>query len=162
MTAYRHLIVEEAPSASNGHRALFEVPADRRFSALIGSEWRSTVYVVNSLSAWPGAAKGGKGSAFPMREARASADMLLRCGPRVDGFVLLAGKRVANAFGLGSCAYFEDRVVPQNPFASAAYGGDDTYKVVVVPYPSAVSHWRNSQDNADLAAAWFREAVRDG
>jgi hypothetical protein len=96
---------------------------------------------VNLLSSWPG--RGRKGSEFPARRAKNAATDIawewLRGRPaKVEGLeleqpdlVLLAGRRVALAFGLSSFNYLE--------LVRTAWG-----LVVVVPHPSGANPWLNS------------------
>ena len=86
----------------------------------------------------------GKGSRFPMDEARERATdllpMLRRRGRHYDQ-LWLVGKRVAKAFGLGGQEYFVKAMslCEVRIFCS----------VVVVPHPSGVNHFWN--DRAKVA-----------
>lgn len=92
---------------------------------------------VNLFEDWPGSA--GKGSRFPLPEARGRAAALLlsvRAGFEFDGSdvaaarrVVLVGRRVASAFGLERRPFYE--WLPLNEIADLP--------AVIVPHPSGVS-----------------------
>ncbi len=122
---------------------------------------------VNLLPTYPGA--GSHGSEFPIGRARCLAELLkvrLREPSIASAFgpmhefsgrffwaptkVLLAGKRVARAFRLGSPTYFEETRVE----------GIDV-PVVVVPHPSGVNRWWNDRGNAADARKFLERLGED-
>lgn len=94
--------------------------------------------LVNLLRRWPG--DQGKGDAFPIARARRAAGKF-----KPAGVVLLAGKRVAEAFGERR-AYFE-------------WFDLRGARAAVIPHPSGISHWWNEPANVARAAAFMRRAL---
>lgn len=74
--------------------------------------------------------KSGKGRAFPMKAARANAAAIVSAEKGRTRFIL-AGKRVAAAFGVGSAEYFEPKE-------------KDGRTYFVVPHPSGINRWWNT------------------
>lgn len=124
---------------------------------------------VNLIGRWPGAGPGGRGSLFPMAEAREAADRFALAASipsslsvegkafchfgghvfEVPKLVLLCGKRVASAFQMpASVQYFVT-----DP-ACDRVGGLPT---VVVPHPSGMNLWWNDDENRVLAAGFLRD-----
>lgn len=111
----------------------------------------------NLLDAYPGVATGRDGSAFVREKARAAAReasqalVEAREAARL-GYqaVLLAGTRVAAAFGLRGIEYFD--------WTNFAIGS--RLPVAVVPHPSGVNRWWNEEENR-LAAMRFLMRVVD-
>lgn len=124
-------------------------------------------YHVNLLNRWPGAE--GRGSAFPLEEARERASEFVRSiatpstlsvegepycffdGKRFPrpSLVMLAGRRVARSFRLPGARtrdYFE--TIEE---CSVVAG----YPVVVVPHPSGLNHWWNDPVNRRLAKGYL-------
>ncbi len=124
-------------------------------------------YHVNLLNRWPG--PEGKGSEFPLEEAREYAAQFVRAiaTPSVlsvegelycyfDGkkfpppsLVMLAGRRVARAFRLPAARkreYFE--TIEECEVLAG-------YPVVVVPHPSGLNHWWNDPVNRRLAKGFL-------
>lgn len=91
--------------------------------------------------------KQGKGSAFPIREARPKAAYMLKVMRLLKQYdeVWFVGSRVANAFGCSRVPLFER--VDLEDVRPPAY---------VVPHPSGVNHWWNDEANR---ADW-RDFVR--
>lgn len=147
----RHLMVGEAPGPRNSG---FSGPSGKRLAELMGDDWRYRVGVVNLFDEWPGSA-GPKGSEFDATAARGAAAMLLKAHPPLPkgGKLMLAGRRVARAFGVpAKTQYFESVVL-------RAYGVDGTrraFVACVVPHPSGISHWWNDGVNRARARRWFR------
>lgn len=103
---------------------------------------------VNLLKRWPG--YKGRGSAFPMETARRRADAIKRMPGR--GTVLLAGRRVARAFGFehlldGDLGYFEPFLRPDLGCRPVCY--------IIVPHPSGVNRWWNHPVNREKARLFF-------
>jgi uracil-DNA glycosylase len=111
--------------------------------------------LVNLLSGWPG--QCGKGSAFPVRRAARAADRVL---PMImaEGvaLVVLAGRRVQAALGLGG---------PGRPFLEwdhFAPWSQAGFSHAVLPHPSGVNHWWNDPANEALAGRFLRSLVEGG
>lgn len=131
-------LVGEAPSAE----------ADCAFDALSGSG-KKVREVLGDLS-WLAMSnllrspqpRGKKGSKFDAEGARAEADRRKTEGelPRI---LLLAGKRVAAAFGVPKTVEFFKPCMVRRSIC------------FVVPHPSGVSRWWNSPDNRSLARSFF-------
>lgn len=104
----------------------------------------------NLLDEWPGRKAGSrKGSGFPSGPARAAAYSVLEevaDGTRslIPSRVLLAGLRVAAAFGLRA---------PQPYFTEVMVCGGIPFEIV--PHPSGVSRWWNSSANQRQARAYL-------
>lgn len=100
---------------------------------------------VNLLGRWPGSS--GRGSKFPLAEARAAAHAL-----EVIGYdlVLFAGRRVTAAFGVhahhAGVDYFQ-------PF------GELGFRAVMVPHPSGVNRWWRSRANRTRALRFLGHLV---
>lgn len=105
---------------------------------------RDRFRLVNLLRYWPGPEPGGKGSAFPMGEAREAARRL----GLADGS-LLCGRRVAAAFGLARAPYLE-------------WVSIGARRVAVIPHPSGVCRWWNEPSNLRAARRFLEEAARAG
>jgi hypothetical protein len=105
------------------------------------SDLLARVECVNVLRAYPGP-EGDKGDAFPLDEARRASARLYR---RLKGRrVLVAGKRVAAAFGMRA-EYLE--------WVDHEAG----FEAVVIPHPSGVNRWWNEPKNRRR----FRRFARD-
>lgn len=131
-----------------------------RLAELAGASYREYVERTerfNVLPRWPGWERNrrrgdrGKGSRFPVKEARRRASKLL------DGFsdrrVLLLGRRVAAAF----------RVEASVPVLSwrRRFDPDDGHfwTFAVFPHPSRVNRWYNAEENRLRAGRFLRDAL---
>lgn len=138
----RPLLVGEAPGPTGGGPPLGG-RAGRLLDRMAGRAFVDACDRVNLLDAWPGHA--GKASAFPAAEAREAAAALLA----VDRHrvLLLAGKRVAGAFGLRRpeflCWY---------PLAGGRLAG-------VVAHPSGVNRWLNVPLHRELTGRFLVQAL---
>lgn len=116
-----------------------------RLADLLGAaslrDLRDRYRLVNLLGYWPGPSPSGKGSAFPLDEARRAAETL----PLADGS-LLCGRRVAQAYGLARVPFLE-------------WIDARGRRVAVIPHPSGVSRWWNDPENVRRARI-FLEAAR--
>lgn len=138
-------IVGESPSMRTSRP--FAGASGIRLAQLAGvslDDLRARYRLVNLLGYWPGPEPSGKGSRFPIDEARDRAATI-----RLAPGSLLCGRRVARAFGLGSVTFFE----------WTATGGAAT-PVAVIPHPSGISRWWNEPSHVDEAREFLREAVR--
>lgn len=154
--ASRFLLVGEAPAPDPRKRRLeFALAAAAvgmppnlataaallRQGSALADFWARTVSI-NLLAEWPG--YSGRGSSFPRAAARAAAasqtlqDASGRYGASV---VLLAGTRVATAYGAGHVNFFV-------PIRELCDGVD----VFVVPHPSRASSFWNEAGNRDRCA----------
>jgi uracil-DNA glycosylase len=144
----RPLIIGEAPGRGTGRP--IEGRIGRRLADLAGlsfEEFRRSFARENVLDYWPGT--DGKGAVFPRDEAKAVAERLASRIRRQRRTVVLLGRRVSFAFGLGGAAYFQ-RIV----FGYA--------RVVVLPHPTGINRWYNSPANREQVRRFFREDVFDG
>lgn len=140
--AMKPAIVGEAPSMRTSRP--FAGRSGERLAELAGTSLealRDRYRLVNLLGYWPGPNASGKGSAFPMQEARPAAATL-----RLASGSLLCGRRVAAAFGLARAPYLEWLSV-------------DGRQVAVIPHPSGVCRWWNDPENVARARAFLREAA---
>lgn len=139
----RVTIVGQAPGR-HGNRRPFDGASGRRLARLAGlgsyEQLAARCRLQNVLGRWPG--KQGRGDAFPLALARSGARASRFRG---RGPVLLAGRRVAAAFGVRT-GYFEWGELRGRPCA-------------VIPHPSGISHWWNDPRNARRAAAFLREVL---
>lgn len=107
-------------------------------------ELLEAVDAFNVLDRYPGS-EGPKGDAFPISWARRRARRLY---PRLRGrTVLLAGKRVATAFGIKS-DYLRWEDHPEG------------FRVAVIPHPSGVNHWWNEPANRRRFRRFVEEEMR--
>ncbi len=131
----RALLVGEAPA--RGTSKPFEGNSGVRLRELIGDEAFLRLDMVN-LYKRPMPRDGWKGSAFPVAAARRKA---LKFDFPVSVVVLLAGKRIARAFGVRA-RYFEPCMLRRR----VCY---------VVPHPSGVNRWYNVEFNRHRAKRFF-------
>lgn len=108
----------------------------------------------NVLPTWPGSS--GKGSHFPVAQARDEADAI-RCminGVAVEWTVVILGFRAASAF-----CYRSQRPESREYF-SPWQERNSTFSVI--PHPSGVNRWWNDPLNRRRAVRWCRHAAREG
>lgn len=142
----------QAPSRASGPVA-FDGRSGRRVAELCGAP-ELPFRAVNLVERWPGPSRGGKGDAFPMDQARRGALRVARLIARErPARVLLAGRRVAEAFGWRGApllAWAEAEVlVGGRPVAEVA--------AAVIPHPSGVSRWWNDPANEGAARAFLAD-----
>jgi uracil-DNA glycosylase len=135
------LVVGEAPGRRGGPPLAGD--CGQRLADFYGvslRDFKRTFTCVNLLREWPGSA--GKGSRFPLAEAKVQAERIAARLPwgRV---VILLGRRVASAFG-----------VKTDYFRRARIG--KCIMVFVVPHPSRVNRWFNDPANVDSMRAFMR------
>ncbi len=136
----RPLLVGEAPCKAGGEP--FTGRSGSVLEALAGFPPRREFECVNLLRTWPGHA--GKGSAFPAAEARAAAQAMLSVLTR-GRVVLVAGKRVAGAFGIRQPEYLR-------------WYHLEGLLVGVLPHPSGINRWLNDPVNREAAGRFLRSA----
>jgi hypothetical protein len=136
----RVLLIGEAPGKSGVGVPLQGVV--NRWARMLGVEPSSFDEVdrVNLIGAWPGSS--GRGSAFPMSEAKA-AGALLRMRWQGVGRAVFVGRRVARAMGYAGLPYMEWTEDVEEPSLGT---------VAVVPHPSGANRWYNDRDDARKAA----------
>lgn len=132
-------LIGEAPGRTPG--LPFDGRCGRFLERLTGVHPRSAFTCRNVLDRFPGDAGGG--AVFPLREARKAASRIV-----LRGVVLLAGKRVAAAFG-----------VRARYFAPVSVGRATVY---VIPHPSGRNRWWNSPENRAMAAAFLATIIAMG
>ena len=130
------LIVGEAPNRGTGTRVLSSL--DRRLWMLA---W---VPRINLLDHYPGPSR--KGSNFPLAPAKRRAEELLEVIPEAE--FLLAGSRVARAFGMRSFDY--DYLEPFE-FRGRCFA--------VIPHPSGIVRWWNDPRNRRAAEVFAEEVA---
>ncbi len=140
------LLVGEASNLPDGRA--FGGRSGLRLASLCGlalEEFLDAVEAVNLLDRWPGRSGGEKGHLFPAAEARAAADRL----DVVSRRVVLCGLRVAAAFGLR-----------RPTFLAPAILGRNEASCVVLPHPSGIVRWYNSEANREAAGKALRRMLR--
>lgn len=153
----RLLLVGEAPSRTGDPTKPLTGRVGRRLAALAGLstfQYLRRTERMNLLDRWPGSA--GKGSAFPLVEARSAAWKKLSAF--VGRRVVLVGRRVADALDLDDpylgpwrCVVLDDG--GNSPPASRAF------LCAVIPHPSGVNRWWNDPKNTRSARAFLRSAL---
>ena len=133
----RVLLVGEAPA--RGTSRPFEGNSGRRLRELIGEEAFGRLDLTN-LYKRPMPRDWWKGSYFPAELARRKAKRFELPGGK-SVVILLAGKRVAKAFGV-KARYFEPCLLRRR----VCY---------VVPHPSGVNRWYNVETNHWRAKQFF-------
>lgn len=102
----------------------------------------------NVLDYYPGPRTSGKGDAFPLDEARASARRLMDEWVWGDT-VLFAGMQVAKAFEFKEVSYFKWG----EPVAGV--------QAAIVPHPSGINRFWNEARNKTRARGFWRAAVHE-
>lgn len=110
------------------------------------NDFRDLVECRNLLDAWPGRSGSPKGHRFPLKKAQAAAKAM-----QVEGrTVILAGKRVALAFGLKNPNWLEDVVLNKGEHAC-----------FVIPHPSGVVRWYNQVANCDAVKQLLLDVLKE-
>lgn len=142
------LLIGEAPSRTGDPGAPLSGRIGQRLADLSGltlDEYLRATKRLNLFQQWHGAA--GKGSAFPLDEAREAAFAVRLKHFRMGQRVLLLGKRVASAFGMRQPDYLKWYEV----------GG---VQVAVIPHPSGINRWYNSESNRWKLCRFLAEHIR--
>lgn len=130
-----------APSAKKGDPAFSSRSGDR-LTKLLGCSLFDVFETVNLLQEYPGSDE--KGSRFPFGVAKEAATKLLVEVDR-DRHLILAGKRVAAAFGMENAKYFHTVTLKPVPI-----------QITVIPHPSGVNFWWNKPENVEFAKGWLK------
>ena len=136
----RALLVAEAPSYSTVGLPPLVGPRGDRFARFSGYETRDRLAVefefAYLLDYWPGLCCEGRGSAFPVEEARPRAEEILR---EATLPIIVLGKRAAKAFpGVIHVEFFRWYLV-------------EGARIAVVPFPSALDEWVGPNDPGAIA-----------
>ncbi len=150
------LILGQAPSRETVGKPAFSGKSGPRFAEMLGVRhpdlW-DLFEVANLLNHFPGDPKDRtkRGDAFPLIEAKMAAE---RIRPSLSRrVVVMVGKNVQRAFALTG-GFFEWRIA----FATPEF--DSAFDYCVVPHPSGVSFFWNSQENVALAREFMRSIPR--
>lgn len=139
-TSEKPLLIGQAPSAETEGRPAFDGRSGRFLASLLGlplPELFRRLEATNLIGRFPGkAVRPGKGDLFPTEEAKEAAAKLDVTGREV----LLAGKKVAAAFGLKKVGWFEPTKL-----------GKGERSAKVIPHPSGVNRWWNDEKNREKA-----------
>lgn len=137
------MVIGEAPGSAGP--GILLGGAFKRWALILGidSSEFSGLDCKNLLDHWPGSA--GKGSAFPLAEARDAVGRVRASNPWTS--FILVGKRVALAFGL------------RDPALLRWFWSEGAW-FAVVPHPSGINRWYNDPENARAAATFMLETAR--
>src|SRR5687768_10455370 len=141
----RPLLIGEATSVSGGRP--FDGRSGRMLAGLAGlslEEFLDAVEAVNLLPRWPGRSSAPKGHAFPRHDAFVAARRIDLTGRTV----VLAGKRVALAFGLREVKWL----------TPAKVGRGEAF-CAVIPHPSGIVRWWNEARNGRAVARFLRRLL---
>ncbi len=145
----RPLLLGEAPSRSTEGAPPFSGRSGERLRELAGVDRLDEAFsVANLLDRWPG--RDGKGSAFPLDEARRAADRIEE--QFVGRVVVLVGKRVCRAVFGGEHPYLEP--VQAEVLGRGRRGGP--FAAYVLPHPSGINRWWNVDTNRARARRILR------
>lgn len=146
------LIVGEAPSRSSDPKRPFDGYSGKKlaeYAGLSGYEELSHAFRLrNLMQRWPGVGHAGeKGSRFPMVRAKRAARRFDFEGARV---VLLAGKRVAKAFGLSFDDYYA--------WKSVSVRGRRHW-ICLIPHTSGCNRYFNYAENRRSMEIFMRSVL---
>lgn len=139
------ILVGEA--AENG-AGVFADRNGRRLDDVFGVDVGETFATVNLVDRWEG--RTAHGHAFPKGLAQANAIALWRTVP-MDARLLLLGRRVSTAFGLGNLPYLRWFEVGDIPM----------HRVAVFPHPSRGNRWWSDEANVRRAKRFARRIVKE-
>ncbi len=150
----RIVIVGEAPSRSSDPLRPFSGASGRTLAKLAGLsgyiELSYEATLVNVLRRWPGKGFAGeKGSRFPLPRARRAAR---RMKFEAHSRVILAGKRVTQAFGIRFEDYFCWKLLPRGIAGALVW-------FACIPHPSGCNGFWNYPENREAASEFFRRDV---
>lgn len=140
----------EAPARQFEGQPAFSSKSGDFLTELIGMPVRVMFDCRNILDYWPGKT-GGKGSAFPMKEAMAVLQDMRLEGALMDRRVILAGSRAGKAWG-------------SPPGQILKWNEADAFceAFAVLPHPSGVNRWWNDLSHRDLAQKFLLDELRRG
>lgn len=146
------LLIGEAPSRKSDPKKPFQGASGRRLARMAGLDSEEDLptrfRMTNVLGRWPGTGNAGeKGSRFPIARAK-------RAARRIEllGVVILAGRRVAKAFGMAEAPYFRW-------YATDRHG---PCRIAVIPHPSGCNQFYNVPANREKVAAFLRGVLACG
>lgn len=152
-------IVGEAPSESSQRTGArpFHGASGKFLAKLFRVDCVESVEVdvvfQNVLQKWPGRGYAGeKGSRFPMKQARKRAS-----GVELHPVTILAGRRVAKAFGLDDVPYFSWVKCVGVRADKTLFG---PFAVAVIPHPSGTNRFWNYEHNRILGREFLLAARR--
>lgn len=153
-------LVGEAPAQGFDGRPAFSSSSGQRITQLIGMDVRSVFRCVNLLDRWPGKSDRGKGSEFPLNDARLRALKYSRRLFMPGDELILAGGRVADAFRVR-------KAVEHFEWTDLCWGTDmkldlddaEQIRLSTIPHPSGVNRFWNSPDNVQTARTFLVEAL---
>lgn len=137
------LLIGEAPSRTSDPKKPFHGASGTYLAKLAGLsgviQLSYEFRLRNILQRWPGIGNAGeKGSRFPIAKAKRVARKI-----PLEGIVILAGRRVAKAFGLDHAPYF-------------TFFERGEAIVAVIPHPSGANRFWNDPENRVIAAKFLR------
>ena len=147
----RPLVVGEAPSRTSDPADPITGRCGAKIAALAGltvDEFADRFERANLLDAYPGKLDGSKGTLWDPISAKKRADEIVGERFGASRYVVLLGRRVATAFGVGRVDYMEE---------TAAIRGA---AVVVLPHPSGINRWYNDARNVARASAFMKRIAR--
>ncbi len=159
----RTILLGEAPGRGFDDRPAFSSKSGVFLSELMGLNVQQTFVCHNLLSEWPGQSSG-KGAAFPLAEARAAGEALMKRlhdvpnqQPGEKRRIILAGKRVAKAM----------RVRPEIDYLTwhtfwlgSTSSWCDEHEFAILPHPSGVNRWWNDRENKAAARRFLLDEAR--
>lgn len=172
MTTAPFLLVGEAPNAASVDKPRLWLRPDRsgirhsanRLLEFTGYDMRTylrTFDRTNLIHELP--PKDGRGRSFPMNWARLLAPDLLGQAARKNQCVILLGARLRQVFDwIGEEGPVPKQGVKYLHWYRATMKGSVMRPVVaVVPHPSGINRWWNSEDNRADARRFFQELQED-
>ena len=148
------LIIGQAPARGNDDKLPFAGASGARLASLAGvgesgDDLPEHFELRNLISKYPGKTGSGKGDAFDLAAAKLQAGVIMEEIYGSDRrWVLLMGKSVARAFGMGNREYLK-------PYAWSMH------LFVIFPHPSGVNRWWNNPYNVEQAAGVLQAVLSD-
>lgn len=136
------LVVGQAPSVASRSEQAFDGPAGDRMAGVLGFNWRAHFECQNLLDFAPPrrVGEGRRGDEFDLELARPRARAMAVNYGRSRALVL-CGREVSRAFGVSDEPVLTWRRT------------DDLRAFIVVPHPSGVNHFYDSEENKERAQA---------
>jgi hypothetical protein len=142
-------LLGEAPARKFEGQPPFSSSSGDFLTKLIGMPVRVMFDCANILDYWPGSA--GKGSKFPMGEAQKELRLWKVDGEFLGRRVILAGSRVAKAWG-----------APAGQILTWNKADAHCDAFAVLPHPSGVNRWWNDPQNRENAKFFLMEELKRG